>query len=78
MVSGVPKEGRYHGKENQEGKADFEAREEDSYKNFAVSVRAKASHRTAEGKFTKIVFKKIGGKDCPRFAVTRLGLIEQV
>ena len=37
-------------------------------KASAVSVRAKAAHRTAVGKFTKIVFKKIGGKECPRFA----------
>jgi hypothetical protein len=31
-------------------------------------IRSQASRRTAEGKFTKIVFNKIGGKECPRFA----------
>jgi hypothetical protein len=34
----------------------------------AKGVRAKASRRTAEGKFTKIIFNQIGGKDCRRFA----------
>jgi len=31
-------------------------------------VRALASRRTAEGKFTKVVFNQIGGRECPRFA----------
>jgi hypothetical protein len=31
-------------------------------------VRAKAARRTAEGKFTKIIFNQIGGKECRRFA----------
>jgi len=31
-------------------------------------TRAQASRRAAEGKFTKIVFNKIGGMECPRFA----------
>ena len=31
-------------------------------------VRAKAAQRTAQGKFTKVIFNKIGGKECPRFA----------
>jgi hypothetical protein len=34
----------------------------------ATGVRAKASRRTAEGKFTKAIFNQIGGKECPRFA----------
>jgi hypothetical protein len=34
----------------------------------ASGVRAKAARRTAEGKFTKIIFNQIGGKECPRFA----------
>jgi hypothetical protein len=34
----------------------------------ASGVRAKASRRTAEGKFTKAIFTQIGGKECPRFA----------
>ena len=31
-------------------------------------IRAQASRRTAEGKFTKIIFNQIGGKECRRFA----------
>ena len=31
-------------------------------------VRALASRRTAEGKFTKVIFNQIGGKECRRFA----------
>jgi hypothetical protein len=34
----------------------------------AASVRSKAARRTAEGKFTKIIFNQIGGKECRRFA----------
>ena len=34
----------------------------------AASVRSKAAHRTAEGKFTKVIFNQIGGKECRRFA----------
>ena len=34
----------------------------------ATGVRAKAARRTAAGKFTKIIFNQIGGKECPRFA----------
>ena len=33
----------------------------------ATGVRAKAARRTAEGKFTKIIFNQIGGKECRRF-----------
>ena len=33
----------------------------------ATGVRAKAARRTAEGKFTKVIFNQIGGKECPRF-----------
>ena len=33
-----------------------------------TGVRAKAARRTAEGKFTKIIFNQIGGKECRRFA----------
>jgi hypothetical protein len=32
------------------------------------SSRALASRRTADGKFTKVIFAQIGGKECPRFA----------
>jgi hypothetical protein len=34
----------------------------------ATGVRAKAARRTAKGKFTKVVFNQIGGKECRRFA----------
>jgi len=34
----------------------------------ATGVRAKAARRTAQGKFTKIIFNQIGGKECRRFA----------
>jgi hypothetical protein len=33
-----------------------------------TGVRAKAARRTAEGKFTKIIFNQIGGRECRRFA----------
>jgi hypothetical protein len=33
-----------------------------------LSVRSSAAKRTAAGKFTKQVFARIGGKECPRFA----------
>jgi hypothetical protein len=31
-------------------------------------VRAKAARRTAEGKFSKVIFNQVGGKECRRFA----------
>jgi len=34
----------------------------------ATGVRAKAARRTTEGKFTKVIFNQIGGKECRRFA----------
>ena len=37
-------------------------------KKKKLNVRQKAARRTAAGKFTKEVFNKIGGKECPRFA----------
>ena len=37
-------------------------------KPTATGVRAKAARRTAEGKFTKVIFNQVGGKECPRFA----------
>ncbi len=33
-----------------------------------LSVRQKAARRTAAGGFNKAVFKKIGGKECLRYA----------
>jgi hypothetical protein len=37
-------------------------------KPTATGVRSEAARRTAEGKFTKIIFNQIGGKECRRFA----------
>jgi hypothetical protein len=37
-------------------------------KPMATGVRSEASRRTAEGKFTKVIFNQVGGKECPRFA----------
>src|SRR6202166_1911928 len=37
-------------------------------KPTATGVRAKAARRTAEGKFTKVIFNQIRGKECRRFA----------
>lgn len=34
----------------------------------AAGVRSLASRRTAEGKFTRVIFNQIGGKECGRFA----------
>src|ERR1039457_3178881 len=36
-------------------------------KPAATGIRAKAARRTAEGKFTKVIFNQIGGKECRRF-----------
>jgi hypothetical protein len=37
-------------------------------KPAATGIRAKAARRTAGGKFTKVIFNQIGGKECRRFA----------
>lgn len=34
----------------------------------ASYIRSIAAQRTAAGKFTKVIFNQIGGKECPRFA----------
>jgi len=44
------------------------AKKKTSGVKVAKGVRAQASRRTAQGKFTKVVFNQIGGKDCRRFA----------
>ena|ERR1700686_2997665 len=44
------------------------AKQPKSASKTATGVRAKAARRTAEGKFTKVIFNKIGGKECGRFA----------
>jgi hypothetical protein len=36
-------------------------------KSKRVNARQKAARRTAAGKFTKKIFKQIGGRECPRF-----------
>ena len=37
-------------------------------KPAATGVRSEAARRTAAGKFTKVIFNLIGGKECRRFA----------
>ena len=37
-------------------------------KSTATGVRSEAARRTADGKFTKVIFNQIGGKECRRFA----------
>ena len=37
-------------------------------KSKKVNARQKAARRTAAGGFTRVIFNKIGGKECPRFA----------
>jgi hypothetical protein len=36
-------------------------------KKQKANPRQKAARRTAAGKFTKVIFNRIGGKECPRF-----------
>ena len=33
-----------------------------------LNTRQKAARRTAAGEFTNVIFNRIGGKECPRFA----------
>ncbi len=69
MVAPQSKEGRDHEEdheESDEGKGGGQATETTA--KAATGVRAKAARRTAEGKFTKIIFNQIGGKECRRFA----------
>jgi hypothetical protein len=44
------------------------AKQRKSTAKAATGVRAKAARLTAEGKFTKVIFNQIGGKECHRFA----------
>lgn len=37
-------------------------------KSKRINARQKAARRTAAGGFTKVIFNRIGGKECPRFA----------
>jgi hypothetical protein len=69
MVSGVPKEGTpMKNTKKKATKARATAKRPKTTAKVATGVRAKAARRTAEGKFTKIIFNQIGGKECPRFA----------
>jgi hypothetical protein len=69
MVSGVPKEGTpMKNTKKKATKAKAAVKRPKTTTKAATGVRAKAAQRTAQGKFTKVIFNKIGGKDCPRFA----------
>jgi|SRR6266404_7756942 len=69
MVSRVPKEGtRMKNTKKKATKAKAAAKRAKNTAKVATGVRAKAARRTAEGKFTKIIFNQIGGKECHRFA----------
>jgi hypothetical protein len=69
MESGVPKEGTPMKNTKKKGtKAKAAVKRPKTVAKVANGVRAKAARRTAEGKFTKIIFNQIGRKECPRFA----------
>ena len=68
-VTPQSKEGRDHEEdheESDEGEGGGEATE--NHSQGCDRSRAKGARRTAEGKFTKIIFNQIGGKECRRFA----------
>ena len=69
MVSGVPKEGTRMKKSKRKAtRAKAVVKRPKTTAKAATGVQAKAARRTAEGKFTKIIFNQIGGKECRRFA----------
>jgi hypothetical protein len=69
MVSGVPKEGtQMKNTKRKATKVKAAVKRPKTVAKAATGVRAKAARRTAEGKFTKIIFNQIGGKECRRFA----------
>ncbi|MGA7794639.1 MAG: hypothetical protein WCA19_16505 [Candidatus Acidiferrales bacterium] len=69
MVSGVPKEGTpLKNTKKKATKAKAAVKRPKATAKAPKGVRAKAAQRTAQGKFTKVIFNKIGGKECPRFA----------
>src|ERR1700691_4548523 len=69
MVSGVPKEGTpMKNTKKKATKAKATVKRPKTTAKVATGVRAKAARRTAQGKFTKIIFNQIGGKECRRFA----------
>ena len=49
-------------------KAKAAVKQEKPTATTSTGVRAKAARRTAQGKFTKVMFNQIGGKECGRFA----------
>jgi hypothetical protein len=69
MVSGVPKEGTpMKNTKKKATRAKAAVKRPKTTAKAATGVRAKAAQRTAQGKFTKVIFNKIGGKECRRFA----------
>jgi hypothetical protein len=82
MVSGVPKEGTRMKNTKKKAtktklrnkrvtaatKATPAVKQRTPMVKAARGVRALADRRTAEGKFTKVSFNQIGGKECRRFA----------
>jgi hypothetical protein len=69
MVSGVPKEGTpMKNTKKKATKAKAAAMRPKTTAKVASGVRSEAARRTAEGKFTKVIFNQIGGKECRRFA----------
>jgi hypothetical protein len=69
MVSGVPKEGTpMKNTKKKTTKAKAAVKRPKATAKAPKGVRAKAAQRTAQGKFTKIIFNQIGGKECRRFA----------
>jgi hypothetical protein len=66
-VSGVPKEGtRMKNTKRKATKVKATVKRPKTVAKAATGVQAKAARRTAEGKFTKIIFNQIGGKECRR------------
>jgi hypothetical protein len=69
MVSGVPKEGTpMKNTKKKATKARAAVKQPKTTAKAPKGVRAKAAQRTAQGKFTKIIFNQIGGMECRRFA----------
>jgi hypothetical protein len=70
-VSGVPKEGtRMKNAKKKAMKVIATVKRLKTVAKVATRARSKTERRTAEGKFTKIIFNQIGGKECCRFAAT--------
>src|SRR5258708_29305299 len=68
MVSGSPGGDANMKSKKKATKAKAEVKRPKPAVKVARGVRALASRRTAEGKFTKVIFNQIGGKECRRFA----------